>query len=178
MIASLDRELFILFNQLPHTQGLDTLAQAISGIGNAGAVWFVIALFLFFREERKGWHFFAPFVTAAAAASLASELLLKPLIGRFRPSIVVIQEIVVVGDMPLTYSFPSTHATLAWALAAVIAHEDVRLGRISYILAFLVSFSRVYLGVHYPLDVIAGGVLGWVIGQVCVRMYTPARKRR
>lgn len=178
-LSSLDRALFLLVNQLPHSQGLDALALAISGIGNAGAIWIVFALYLFFREERRGWAFFTPFLTAAVFAAAASELILKPAIARLRPAMFVIQTIVVGEDIPRSFSFPSTHATLAWSLATVIAKEDPRLGRVSYVLAILVSFSRVYLGMHYPLDVVVGAALGWAIGRVCVSIFSaPAHPRR
>jgi undecaprenyl-diphosphatase len=180
-LFSLDHALFLLVNQLPHSPGLDGLALAISGIGNAGFIWIVFALYLFFREERRGWVFFAPFIAAALFASAASELFLKPMVARLRPAMFVVETIVVGADIPRSFSFPSTHATLAWALATVIAKEDPRLGRVSFVLAALVSLSRVYLGMHYPLDVMVGAVLGWAIGRVCVAVFlapTHARRRR
>jgi undecaprenyl-diphosphatase len=180
-LFSVDHALFLLVNQLPHSPGLDGLALAISGIGNAGFIWIVFALYLFFREERRGWVFFAPFITAAVFASGISELFLKPTIARLRPALFVVETIVVGADIPRSFSFPSTHATLAWALATVIASEDPRLGRVSFSLAALVSLSRVYLGVHYPLDVAVGAALGWVIGRVCVAIFsasTPSHRRR
>lgn len=180
MPYSLDHQLFVFFNTLPHTPGTNAFALALSGIGNAGFVWIVIALLLFFREESRGWHFFAPFVAASGLAALASEFLLKPMIGRFRPPVTLLSAVVVGADVPQTYSFPSTHATLAWALAAVIASEDSRLGRVAYLLAFLVSLSRIYLGMHFPLDVVAGGLLGWAIGRMCVLVlsgYPPKKKK-
>lgn len=180
-LSSVDHALFLFVNQLPHSPGLDALALAISGIGNAGAIWIVFALYLFFREERRGWAFFAPFFVAGLVAATASELVLKPFVARLRPAMFVIQTIVVGEDIPRSFSFPSTHATLAWALATVIAKEDPRLGRISCALAVLISFSRVYLGMHYPLDVIVGAALGWAIGRICVAVFSssiPQRRRR
>ncbi len=180
-ISSLDRMLFLFVNTLPHTPGLNALAQAISGIGNAGFIWIVFALYLFFREERRGWVFFTPFLSAAVFAAAVSELILKPTIARLRPAVFVLETIVVGADIPRSFSFPSTHATLAWALATVVAKEDPRLGKVSFVLASLVSLSRVYLGMHYPLDVVVGAVLGWAIGRVCVALFSsspPKRRRR
>jgi undecaprenyl-diphosphatase len=178
MLPLVDEQLFLFFNSLPHTPGLDSLAMAISGIGNAGLIWIALALFLFFREERRGWSFFAPFLTAGFLASAASELILKPFVGRVRPAQFLL-DAVVIGQIPRTFSFPSTHATLAWALATVIAAEDPRIGRFAYILAALISLSRIYLGMHFPLDVAVGALLGWGIGMLCVVVfYAPPKKKK
>ena len=66
-------------------------------------------------------------------------------------------------DLPATYSFPSGHATVSFACATVLALAVPRLRVPLYALATLISFSRVYVGVHYPLDVLAGAALGVAI---------------
>ncbi len=176
IVKQIDQQLFLFFNQWPHTPGLDALALAVSGIGNAGFIWFVLALWLFLREERRGAGFFVPFFVSGVLAAAASEIILKPFIGRVRP-VTHLLEGIVVGNTPETFSFPSTHATLAWALAAVIAKEDRRMGNVAYILAVLVSLSRIYLGVHYPVDVIAGAFLGLGTGKLCVSAFQTHAKR-
>lgn len=62
--------------------------------------------------------------------------------------------------LPATGSFPSGHATVAFACATALALAVPRLALPLYALAALVAWSRVYVGVHYPLDVLAGAVLG------------------
>lgn len=69
-----------------------------------------------------------------------------------------------VGTPLSDYSFPSGHATFAWALAVVLSAKEPRLRIFYYILAFLISLSRIYLGAHYPADVFAGTVIGVAIG--------------
>jgi len=66
-------------------------------------------------------------------------------------------------DTPATYSFPSGHATVSFACATVLALAVPRLSLPLFTLAVLISFSRVYVGVHYPFDVLAGAVLGIAI---------------
>lgn len=100
---------------------------------------------------------------AALSAAVAAEGL-KPLIRRSRPPFGA-AEIVSLVSLPKTYSFPSGHATTAFAAASAADAFYPRLRLGLYSLAGLVGFSRVYLGVHYTSDVAAGAVLGTLIGK-------------
>jgi undecaprenyl-diphosphatase len=66
-------------------------------------------------------------------------------------------------------SFPSGHSERAFALAAVLSKYYPRIEIILYLYAVIIGFSRVYLGVHYPLDVIVGGIIGWIVGKVTLK---------
>ncbi|HDX9707983.1 TPA: undecaprenyl-diphosphatase [Bacillus thuringiensis] len=63
-------------------------------------------------------------------------------------------------------SFPSNHATSSFAIAVTIFLYNKRVGALFLVLAFLISFSRVWIGVHYPLDVLIGAVLGILISLI------------
>lgn len=100
--------------------------------------------------------------------------LIKVAVALPRPFITLSDVAVLIQD-PASWSFPSGHATMAFALATTIlllhrtekVVDDRGLVLVLYIMACLVGFSRVYVGVHYPLDVLAGAVLGllapWLI---------------
>ncbi len=107
-----------------------------------------------------------PLVALAATASfaLASWLnaLIKALVGRSRPPHEMGLEAIV--GVPGSPSFPSGHAMSAFAVAAAIALLAPRLRWPVLALAALIGFSRVYLGVHFWLDVLAGAALGMAIG--------------
>jgi len=79
-------------------------------------------------------------------------------------------------DLPATYSFPSGHATVSFACAAVLALAVPRLRVPLYALAALIAFSRVYVGVHYPFDVLGGALLGVGIA-IALRMLAAALRR-
>lgn len=79
-------------------------------------------------------------------------------------------------EAPTTYSFPSGHATVAFACAAVLALAVPRLRWWFFGLAALIAFSRVYVGVHYPGDVLAGAVLGIGLA-TALRMLAAALRR-
>jgi undecaprenyl-diphosphatase len=89
---------------------------------------------------------------------------LKAQIGRDRPPVVDPDPEPLVR-LPDTHSFPSGHATVAFACATVLALAVPRLAVPLYVLAGLIAFSRVYVGVHYPLDVLAGAVLGYALAR-------------
>lgn len=163
-LVRFDSNLFLLLNHLPHTNAADALALAISGVGTAGIIWFTIATILFVREEKRDHWFFLPFVLAGGTSWAIVELFLKPLIARARPN--EIMSGIIVGSGSDGYSFPSGHATIAFAMAVVLSRKEPKWKWMFYMLAVLISLSRIYLGVHYPLDVIFGVLLGWGIGRI------------
>lgn len=155
-LLALDRRVFFFINHLPHSFVFDQLALLFSGVGTWGAVWVVIALFIFFREEKRDPWFFLPSALVLVGATIC-EYMIKAFIARPRPT-----------DLIAGFSFPSTHATLAFAFAYILSREEPKLKYWFYMLAVLISLSRVYLGVHYPLDVIGGALLGWGVGRVAL----------
>ncbi len=108
---------------------------------------------------------------AFAAAALLTDLV-KALAERPRPA----GDVLVV--VPGSYSFPSGHAATAFAAATVVALLHPRLRWPALGLAALVALSRVYLGVHYPLDVLAGALLGAVVGWAATRAVVRASRAR
>ncbi len=162
-LLTIDTQLFFTINHLPHSGLIDSFALFLSGIGEAGIVWFALGAFLIFREESKDQRLFIPLGLAGGLAWSITELIIKPLVARLRPSS-ALDAATVIGGFPLGYSFPSTHATFAFALATVLSYIEPKWKKGLYLLALLISLSRIYLGHHYPGDVIVGGLVGWWIG--------------
>ncbi len=140
---------------------LDTLMPLISALGNGGMIWFLwsVLLLLFPKSRRTG-------TTMAAGLFLeifCCNVVLKPLIGRVRPCDVntTVQLLI---SRPTDYSFPSGHTGSAFAAASVLCLERRRGRFAAWILAVLIAFSRLYLYVHYPTDVLAGMMLGSMAG--------------
>lgn len=108
----------------------------------------------------------------AAAALLAASLVsgaLKDVVGRLRPPLAH-DSLTALVTLPADSSFPSGHATSAFAAAGVVAALHPRLRAPVLTLAALIGLSRVYLGVHYPTDVIAGAALGLGIAALAVAL--------
>ncbi len=161
-LLNFDQQLFLIFNHLPHLKLFNLLAQLFSGIGTGGIVWFILGVILFIREEKKHHWFFAPIVLAGTLSYLVTEIVLKNLIARPRPTEAI--GAIIVGVQSADFSFPSGHATIAFAMAVVLSKIETKWKWLFYLLAVLISFSRIFLGRHFPLDVLAGAVIGWAIG--------------
>lgn len=161
-ILALDHQLFLLINHLPHTVLSDTVTLTLSGIGAGGLIWLTLSILVFTRVERKEHWFFLPIVLATALSEVFGNWSLKLFFARNRPPVSL--GAIFVTNPPRDFSFPSGHATFAWALAIVLAAKEPRLKYFYYTLAILICFSRVYLGVHYPSDVVSGSFLGLAIG--------------
>jgi undecaprenyl-diphosphatase len=118
-------------------------------------------------------------VTAGVLTADMLALLLKLLGGRDRPFIVNPEQDPLVGT-PLDLSFPSGHAATAFAGATLLSAFVPRLRLLLYVLAALVAWSRVYVGVHYPLDILAGAVLGTAVGLLFLYLerHRPRPRRR
>jgi undecaprenyl-diphosphatase len=157
LLISLDHAIFLFINHWPHTPVSDAVALTLSGVlASTIAVWLLLSIWLFVREEKKDHWFFLPVFLASGLSLFITDVCLKNFFSRNRPP----------GANLTDYSFPSGHATFAWALAVVLATKEPRAKWLFYALAFFISLSRVYLGVHYPSDVAAGALVGLGIGFV------------
>lgn len=161
-ILRFDSTLFLLLNHLPHNALFNALGIGLSAIGTAGIIWLILGVILFLREEKKDHLFFTPILVSAATSWVLVEKIIKPFVARPRPTLEM--GAIILGNNLPDFSFPSGHATIAWALATVLAHKEPKYKSFFFILAFLISFSRIYIGKHFPLDVVGGGFLGWGIG--------------
>jgi undecaprenyl-diphosphatase len=134
---------------------LNPVFEGLTYAGSYGAVWLGIGLLVAIVSGRR-----AVFLWTLAAFVLgeASSTLLKAAIPRARPHVDALV------SLPGTHSFPSGHATVSFACATVLGAALPRLRVPFYLLAALISWSRVYVGVHYPVDVLAGAVLGTALG--------------
>jgi undecaprenyl-diphosphatase len=147
---------------------IDWVFVWLSRIGAGGAVWIAIALVL-----AVVWRRPAIFLGTGAAALLSAVTVtpLQDAIGRHRPPL-LLHRLHPLVRVPPHGSFPSGHTTTAFACAFVLAGlVDRRDARIAfYVLAAAIAFSRLYVGVHFPLDVLGGAVLGTAYGFLVLQL--------
>ncbi|HEX5469843.1 MAG TPA: phosphatase PAP2 family protein [Gaiellaceae bacterium] len=146
--------------------------MGLSIVGFAGALWIVLAAAL-----ALGWrpYFLVPLLVTAASvwsADLAA-LGLKHAIDRPRPRLSIPEAHPLMGAGG--DSMPSGHAATAFAGAVVLTYLWRRGAPFFFVLAAAIAFARIYVGVHYPTDVLAGAALGAVVGAVWVVALRPPR---
>lgn len=134
---------------------LDPFFEGLTYVGSYGALWLAIAVVFALRLRRPEIVVWA--LLADALGELSTDAL-KAAIPRARPHL---HPLVAV---PHTHSFPSGHAATSFACATVIGAALPRARLPLYVLAALVAWSRVYVGVHYPLDILAGALVGVAAG--------------
>jgi len=139
---------------------LDPVAEGITYAGTYGLLWLALALAI--ALARANASVFAYTLVADLAASLATNVL-KLSIMRARPDLDLL-----VGR-PTTSSFPSGHSASSFACATVLGVFVPSLRIPLFALAALVAWSRVYVGVHYPVDVVVGALLGVLVGLAVLR---------
>jgi len=179
-LLGLDRALFALINQTLAWPPLDGLFLVLTHkffyLGAAA----LTAIYLPARYRLPALY---AVITAAIAVGLADATtarLLKPLFARARPPFALeTVRLLLPGQAP-SPAFPSAHAANTFAFAFVIFTEYRRTGAALFLVALLVSYSRVYVGVHYPLDAVGGAVWGIFVGICAVsgRFYATALVKR
>jgi membrane-associated phospholipid phosphatase len=161
-LSSLDEQLLRVARTRWHDPRLELAAARFSRVGEHGGVWLAIgvAAQALDREHRPLWR--RATATVAAASVLNSAI--KLLVRRSRPSLAGLPPLT---STPTRLSFPSAHASTSFAGA--LCYSRLGLPRAPlYALAGTLALSRVYLGVHYPSDVLAGAALGTALaGRAC-----------
>ena len=147
---------------------LTPLMRILSTLGNGGAFWIVLTvLLLMLRRTRRTGAFCA---VGMLLTFVAVNLLLKPLVGRTRPY-ELFDALSVLVKLPGDASFPSGHSANSMACAwAIFRTMDKKYGVPALVLALLIALSRLYVGVHFPSDVLAGLIIGGAMSELSLRL--------
>ncbi|MDO4862981.1 MAG: phosphatase PAP2 family protein [Ruminococcus sp.] len=161
MIRELDFTILDWIQRNCRSAVMDVLMPKVTLFGQMGLFWIVLAvIFLAVRRYRKCGITLS---FGLICSLLIGNLLLKNLIARSRPCWIN-TDIDMLIAIPKDYSFPSGHTLCCFIAAVVILSYDKRLGIPALIIAAAVGFSRMYLYVHFPSDVLGGMVIGIAIG--------------
>ena len=144
----------------------------LSILGSWTGIWLAIALALAVAWRRP--NVFLLVATTALTTSLVNTLL-KYAVQRERPPTVILDPEPLM-EVPTTSSFPSGHTSSSFACAFVLSRLAPRLTVPLFVLATLIGVSRIYVGVHYPLDVLAGAVLGILVATALLRLLGALRR--
>lgn len=181
LLIELDRNLFLALNSLFHP-ALDEfmLAATDAKFWIPFYLWFIFILFK--KLDRQAWLALICIALTVLITDQVSSHLLKPLIARLRPS----HDPAMTGIVTLVksqtgefyrgglFGFPSSHAANSFGVAFflwLILAPVYRWAFIGFGIAFILSYSRIYLGVHYPADIMAGTLIGFTSALACRALF-------
>ncbi len=132
----------------------------------------VVVLFLFLLKFKKNWKMILAALISAFTARFIITGLIRLLKPRSRPFISSNVNLLI--DKVNQQSFPSGHASFTFGLAIVVYLYNKKWGVVFFLLAFLISIARVFTGVHWPSDILAGAAVGifsgWLINKIFTRL--------
>lgn len=173
-LLNLDYLLTDLLNKvIPHNVFFNNFFSFFSMKGSSILIWLLIMSIILIIEERKNpgiakrdKKFIILFSLSFLLTFLLSDILLKNIFLRPRPFLISsIYQQESVNSCPKDFSFPSTHAATAFAAATILVYFDKKRRWFYYFVAISISYSRIFLGCHYFLDVVFGAILGYLISR-------------
>ncbi len=152
---------------------MDNIMVGITSLGNSGMIWIALALLMLCTKRyRKTGIILA---IGLIGSLVFGNIILKPLFHRLRPFQIKegIEKLLIMT--PHDYSFPSGHTLASVISATILLIRERKIGYCALALAILIAFSRLYLYVHFPTDVLGGAVLGIAIGLLSIKLSEKVR---
>ncbi|MGL4453978.1 MAG: phosphatase PAP2 family protein [Sarcina sp.] len=150
-----------------HNPILNSIMIFFTKLGDMGLIWLALGLvLLFFKRTRKA----GVLIYLSQLLNIIVVTVLKDTIQRPRPFL-TLPDLHPLIPLPTSYSFPSGHASSAFAGALIVAYMFKKWIIPAYIVAIGIALSRVYLGVHYPSDIIVGAIIGTLSSIIIIALY-------
>jgi undecaprenyl-diphosphatase len=161
-IEWLDIRLFYLINNGTQNSLFDTLMPLVTTRNNWWPLIAVAAISLLAFGKKKGRVAFIVMAVSVGLSDFTASSIIKPIVGRIRPCH-MLEGVNLLVSCTKSYSFPSSHASNIFALAVAGTYYYRKAAIPLFMLALLIGYSRVYVGVHYPFDILGGFFLGGMI---------------
>lgn len=160
-LQHLDGNILLFLQENLRCTALSIILVPLTIFGGCGTMWIIISIILLFRPRTRkaGWMA----LLSMLLCYIFNDLVVKVLVERPRP-FMSLEELTTLVERPTSYSFPSGHSCSSFAAMHIYwLALDIRWFKVmAVVLAVLMAFSRLYVGVHYPTDVLMGALVGFV----------------
>ena len=171
-LIDLDIKLFNFFNSKISNQIFDLIFPIITNQDYWTIPILGLIIYLLISRGMTGKISALLLLIAVGLSDFVSASILKPYFERLRPSHSEIEGLILLVDKGGKFGFVSSHAANIFAASTILSFFYIHKKKLFLTIAFLVSYSRIYVGVHFPGDVIFGGVLGYLIAITTITYYS------
>lgn len=172
ILDRIDQGLFQLI-QTSRTPMTDALSLGVSWLGDYGLIWLALVVLLFCMR-RAHWRAGLALLAGVTISGIVTEFLMKPIIHAPRP-LAVLPNLETLGQIPTTAAFPSGHVASATTAAWILGVHFPRWRWFWAFVPFLMGWSRLVNGVHWPSDILGGLLVGTLVGWLAVRFILDPR---
>mgnify|MGYP001391140461 FL=1 len=176
-IIELDKAVMIFFNKSITNSLFDFIMPIITSKDFLTVIGMLLIFYLTVFCGKKGRITILVLVFAVGSSDAICAQIIKPWVGRIRPSHEFNEFINLLVSKGGKWSFPSNHAANSFAFATVLSYFFEQKKVVLYTLASIIAFSRVYVGVHYPLDIIFGAVVGYILSWFVLSIWVVIKMR-
>ena len=174
-LNSFDFHIMSFIQENLHNAFTDFMFPYITYLGQAGAIWLIVSFALLFKKEYRLCGIMILF--ALLITFISGELIIKNVVMRPRPYMDYPNYTALLVPKLNSFSFPSGHSASSFTAATVLFYFSRKIGIAALLLAFLISFSRIFLFMHYPSDVLVGIILGISFALITILLQKRLAKR-
>ena len=176
-IIELDKDLMIFFNKSISNFLFDIIMPVITSKDFLTVIGILLIFYLAVFCGKKGRIAILVLIFAVGLSDSICAQIIKPWVGRIRPSHEFNEFINLLVSKGGKWSFPSNHAANSFAFATVLSYFFEQKTLALFVLACIIAFSRVYVGVHYPLDILCGAIIGYILSWMVLSIWVIVKIR-
>ena len=163
IIKKWDEDILYLINKYCRNRFLDKVMPFVTSLGNLGLLWIILAILMIRKVDYRRVGIIV--LVTLVFTTIMGEGIVKHIVKRKRPFIGKENKELLIKE-PSSFSFPSGHTASSFAVAVVFLKSNSSISTFIVLIALAIAFSRLYLKVHYPSDVIGGIILGLTCGGI------------